>query len=601
MTHPNVQRSSLQGVLPHALPAEAPSMPGARAAVTAPLDGLLAGLRLALGTGEPDADVHALSHVADWNAVAGLARRHGVSSLLLQGLRTRSGLLTASGINVALQGLRNRAVRRGWRQLGGLKQATDCLAAHDVPCLVLKGLPLSQRLYGHPLVKESVDIDLLVSPRMVQTAKCVLLERGWRRIMPAFPDTPTHNRWYDRFVAEHALTGPGGRMELHSRPLHNPHYFDAPFESLYTNGAWVEIGSVPFRTLGWDDEFLYLACHGAKHYWMKLKWLCDVAAILAAMEPARLERMAARCREARLDLIFASTLLLCREAFHCEIPRDVLPSDGKRAAFMARVSRRSWDEEAVFRLKNIVHWVREKMGSLILKPDLRSVLHEVASVWVGHLDWARLNLPDKLFFLYFPLRPFLWLTRKAERRGAAGRREETRSASPSQEPTKTLHAFVRAPVAIKSMALEAGLFLLLARLLVKHVPMRHWRHRLDAAEEPATVGGQPERTPASKPGEARSRRPTAPPVVRRVTYIVRRVARRVPFPAVCLPRAMAAQWMLRRRGIPSRLFFGVRRDPDSALQFHAWLTVGGECVMGGAAVETYSSLPPFNRVGSKPG
>ena len=49
--------------------------------------------------------------------------------------------------------------------------------------------------------------------------------------------------------------------------------------------------------------------------------------------------------------------------------------------------------------------------------------------------------------------------------------------------------------------------------------------------------------------------------------------------APCLPTALAAQWMLRRRGVPSRLRLGVRRDA-SALAAHAWLEINGEVVFG---------------------
>ena len=153
---------------------------------------------------------------------------------------------------------------------------------------------------------------------------------------------------------------------------------------------------------------------------------------------------------------------------------------------------------------------------------------------------------------------------------------------------KTLAAFVRAPPATRALALEAALFLLLARLLVARVPMRHWRQRLDTA-----AGSVP---PPAGHGPRIVRRP------RTIARIVRKVARRAPFRAVCLPQAMAAQWMLRRRGIASRLVFGVRRCPaaDSGLQYHAWLTVDGEGLLGMRELETYAPLPPFGGAGITP-
>jgi len=49
--------------------------------------------------------------------------------------------------------------------------------------------------------------------------------------------------------------------------------------------------------------------------------------------------------------------------------------------------------------------------------------------------------------------------------------------------------------------------------------------------------------------------------------------------ALCLPRALAAQAMLRRRGIASRLCLGVARDGRS-LAAHAWVEVGQEIIIG---------------------
>ena len=556
------------------------------ALVTAPLEGLLAGLRLGFGVeaGHPQADLEALSRVDDWNAVAALARRHRVAPLFLRGLRAgAAGLVFASGIESKLDTTRERTVRRGLAQIAALKQATGLLAAANIPCLVLKGLPLGQRLYGDPLARSARDIDLLVSPRMFQAAERTLLESGWRRVEPNFLETPARNRWYGRFRHEHVLAGPGGLLELHRRLSNNPFYFDVPFESLLAGSAQVEIGGLSFRTLGQEDDLVYLMCHGARHYWNKLVWLCDVAVILASMEPERLERVSARCRRAGLSSIFASTLLLCRAALHIQIAAP-LPAGGRRADWIAHFSERSWRDENAARFSGGFDWAGQKVIRLLAKPDSRTLLHEIASVFVGPRDWRRLDLPDWLFYLYFPLRPLLWATRRKDVRSTP-LAATARSGPRFGKPAKAVRAFVRAPVATKAMALEAALLLLLAWLLVSHVPMRYWRHRLVTAEEPAAASGHLART---------LRRP----LPGRVARTVGSVARHVPFPAVCLPQAMALQWMLRRRAVASRLVFGAKRK-GAELDLHAWLTVGGECVIGAGEIETYAPLPPFDGIGPR--
>ena len=126
------------------------------------------------------------------------------------------------------------------------------------------------------------------------------------------------------------------------------------------------------------------------------------------------------------------------------------------------------------------------------------------------------------------------------------------------------------------MAVEAAFCLLLARLLVRRVPMRYWRGRLHGAAAGSA--------PVDRQG-----------VGRIVGRIVRAVARRLPVEVVCLPRAMAAHWMLRRRGISSHLVFGARRAaPGRRPDYHGWLTVDGDTVMGGWNAAAYTPLLPPN-------
>jgi hypothetical protein len=61
--------------------------------------------------------------------------------------------------------------------------------------------------------------------------------------------------------------------------------------------------------------------------------------------------------------------------------------------------------------------------------------------------------------------------------------------------------------------------------------------------------------------------------------------------APCLPTALVAQWMLRRRGVPSRLCLGVRRD-QSTLAAHAWLEINGDVVFG-ASDKVYTPVASY--------
>jgi hypothetical protein len=62
--------------------------------------------------------------------------------------------------------------------------------------------------------------------------------------------------------------------------------------------------------------------------------------------------------------------------------------------------------------------------------------------------------------------------------------------------------------------------------------------------------------------------------------------------APCLPRALAAHAMLRRRGIASRLCLGVARD-RGALNAHAWIEIGNDKIVGGAEADGFTPLATF--------
>jgi Transglutaminase-like superfamily len=62
--------------------------------------------------------------------------------------------------------------------------------------------------------------------------------------------------------------------------------------------------------------------------------------------------------------------------------------------------------------------------------------------------------------------------------------------------------------------------------------------------------------------------------------------------ALCLSRALAAQTMLRRRGIASQLCLGVARE-GGVLTAHAWVEVRGSMVVGGAEAARFTRMAEF--------
>jgi hypothetical protein len=67
--------------------------------------------------------------------------------------------------------------------------------------------------------------------------------------------------------------------------------------------------------------------------------------------------------------------------------------------------------------------------------------------------------------------------------------------------------------------------------------------------------------------------------------------------ALCLPSALAAHAMLRRRGIASRICLGVARKGNE-LAAHAWVEAGENKVFNGAEAHNFTRLAEFGAVTS---
>ena len=119
---------------------------------------------------------------------------------------------------------------------------------------------------------------------------------------------------------------------------------------------------------------------------------------------------------------------------------------------------------------------------------------------------------------------------------------------------------------------EAAAMLLLARLAVRLVP---------SARLFAWAARPPRRVRRFSGDEAAW-----------IAWAIEKVGSHPRIGALCLPRAVAAHAMLRRRGIVSRLCLGVAPHANGVTA-HAWIEVGGKRIVGGGEATGFTPLAAF--------
>ncbi|MEO7820589.1 MAG: lasso peptide biosynthesis B2 protein [Sphingomicrobium sp.] len=81
-----------------------------------------------------------------------------------------------------------------------------------------------------------------------------------------------------------------------------------------------------------------------------------------------------------------------------------------------------------------------------------------------------------------------------------------------------------------------------------------------------------------------------------VRWSVEAVAARVPWRTVCFQMGLALQRMLRRRGIPAQLYYGIGKATDGKLQAHVWVAADQAIAIGGESAARFATVAVFPAV-----
>ena len=136
----------------------------------------------------------------------------------------------------------------------------------------------------------------------------------------------------------------------------------------------------------------------------------------------------------------------------------------------------------------------------------------------------------------------------------------------------------------RALLAEAVAWLLLTRLALLLVPFPRLARRLGTFVPPSDA-----RAVAARMSGA----PFATTLAEEIGWAVTRAARHVPFNAVCLPQAMTARIMLKRRGVGSVLHFGAAKGDQKPLDAHAWLDAAGVEVTGYPVAAKFTEIACF--------
>lgn len=255
----------------------------------------------------------------DWQRLLALARRHRVEALCWQGLQ-RATPVVPTEIAEAFAARSAAIVEMNLRAAAECDRLRSTIQQNDIDCLFLKGLTLGSLAYPQPFLKMSWDIDLLIEGDSLRRAAQVLRAAGYNSIIPRSADDDRLERWH--FTRKESVwhrEADGFTLDLHTRLADNPRMLSELGVNSPSQMVHVAAG-IGLPTLAKDELFAYLCVHGASSAWFRLKWVCDLAALLRHDPEGEIARLYGRSQELGSGRSADQALLLAVELFGVRVP-----------------------------------------------------------------------------------------------------------------------------------------------------------------------------------------------------------------------------------------------------------------------------------------
>ncbi len=329
----------------------------------------------------------------DWNYLLLMAERHRLVASLLYHLVNECPEEIPANVNSTLEKLTQENTRSNLLLTGELLKIIELFEGHGIAAVPFKGPTLALWAYGDVGRREFGDLDILVRKHDVPAVIKLLVSNGFT---PRPELSAAQQAAKLRFDCSHNFANEKNVW----LDVHWDFVVPSAAVQIDTDKLWDRLQPIPInqrvlKTVSVEDLLLILCLHGFTHFWERLGWIADVAALIE--------------RQEKIDwplLLKNLGLYLAKNLLGASVPADVwtsAPADATVVALADEVQRGLFTEgtERIGILSELRLNLAMKEGK---RDKLRSCIRLLATPRVD--DWKLLPLPGSLFFLYYALRPF---------------------------------------------------------------------------------------------------------------------------------------------------------------------------------------------------
>lgn len=355
-------------------------------------------------------DVRPLVAAADLPQAAALADLHGITPLLFRYLSGPTPAEVPASLMDSLRRQVYRVSRRNLELTGELIRICRLLDQEGIRALPYKGPTIALQAYGDLAARQFEDLDILIPPADLDRAIETVHAAGYT----LYPQvTPAQYRSYRRSECEVWMANADETLtvELHWAVRERLYAFPLDIDAVSARSRPLRLAGSQVLSIAVEDLLLILAAHGIKHAWHRLKWIRDVAGLLARHPELDWDSVLRQARRLKSERLLLLGLLLPHALLGAPLPDEVLQrADSEVVRLTGHVARLLLQTrgEEPSRRECYSAYLRARPGL----SERARFLAELAFT-PTLVEWNCLRLPDPLFPLYHLYRPARLLFRPA--------------------------------------------------------------------------------------------------------------------------------------------------------------------------------------------